>query len=168
MNKKGFALINVALFIAIAAIGYAAAYPYILQSVKYKISGKISSDAISIVDAADVYYGMNCHAASVVAPTVQTLKNQGLLKGNDIGVNPWGGNFVVSYVNSKTMRATIVVKADFGTPTLASFVKAASRDARVNGTTVEWVRIPTIINDVITVQAADEQGLFGSRPCYVY
>lgn len=151
---------------AVMATLTVAAYPYFLQQLKLRTAEKISAEALEVLEAADIYYGMNCNSASVPVPTVVTLKSVGLLKATRDISNPWGGGYVVTFMSPKTLRTQIIVTADFGTAQLASFVKSTSRESRVNGTLVEWVRVPTIINDTVTLESADDLELFSSRPCF--
>lgn len=168
MKLKGFTLIELGVYLALAAIALIAAYPYLQQSVRYGTANKITADALEVVDAADIFYSMNCSLPVVSTPTVEQLKSAGLLSSVHDFVNPWGGGFTVSYENPKSMKTRVVVSAVFNTPGIASFVKGASREASVAGSTVYWFRTPTIINDLSTIGNADDLELFSSRPCFIF
>lgn len=168
MGNKGFTLIELAVYLALAAIALIAAYPYLQQTVRYGTANRITADALEIVDSADVFYSMNCSLPAVPTPTIEQLKSNGLLNEAHEFQNPWGTGFVVAFENPKSVKAKVVVSAMFDSPGTASFVKATSREATVVGSTVSWSRTPTIINDLATIGSAEDLELFSSRPCFVF
>jgi hypothetical protein len=142
-----------------------AAYPYILQSVKISTAEKIRDDAREILNAADVFYSMNCQNAVVTTPTVANLQALNLLKSTRTIINPWGTNYTITFNNVKSLRTQIMVSATFNDAGLAGFVYARSRESRLVGTTVQWLKTPMIIEDYALIQSLEDQGLFGAKPC---
>jgi type II secretory pathway pseudopilin PulG len=164
-KQRGSLLIEIAIAMVVMSVLAIAAYPYILESVRVQTAQKIREDAREILKAADIFYSMNCRNPVVAVPTVANLQALELLKSTRVIVNPWGGNYVVTFNNPKTTRAQIVVTANFTTAQRANHVGTQSREARVVGTTVQWLKTPYIIEDLALIQSVEDQGLFGPKPC---
>lgn len=164
-KQRGFTLIEIAIVMVVMSVAAVAAYPYFLQSARVQTAVKIRDDAREILKAADIFYAMNCRNAVVGIPTVANLQAMNLLKNTRVIVNPWGGNYTVSYNNPKSLRTQVVVSATFTNAQQANWVATQSREARVVGTTVQWLKTPYIIDEFAILQTVEDQGLFGPKPC---